>query len=127
MFAFEWGLNFYFLQMVIFTTLFERCPTLWKSTLKMTTLFRRCLTTLKIKSTLKWAKLMDVAQPCKFQRWGTQCCLNVDLTLCDVATSYQPKNNVETTLKCLLMISYLGDRIRQNKKQLGYFCVRISS
>ena len=29
----------------------------------------------------------------------------VDLTLCDVATSYQPKNNVEPTLKCLL-----GDR-----------------
>ena len=30
--------------MVIFATLFRRCPTLWKSTLKMTTLFRRCLT-----------------------------------------------------------------------------------
>ena len=27
---------------------------------------------------------------------------NVDLTLCDVATSYQPKTNVEPTFKCLL-------------------------
>ena len=31
-----------------------------------------------------------------------QRCFNVDLTLCDVAPSYQPKNNVEPTLKCLL-------------------------
>ena len=29
---------------------------------------------------------------------------NVDLTLCNVATSYQPKNNVEPTSKCLLGI-----------------------
>ena len=28
--------------------------------------------------------------------------VNFNLTLCDVATSYQPKNNVEPTLKCLL-------------------------
>ena len=27
---------------------------------------------------------------------------NVDMTLCDAATSYQPKNNVELTFKCLL-------------------------
>ena len=45
-----------FFQMVIFATLFRRCSTLWKSTLKMTlfrrcpTLFRRCLT---FNSTLK--------------------------------------------------------------------------
>ena len=44
----------------------------------------------------------DVVQRCKFQRWRTQRDFNVDLTLCDVAMSYQPKNNVETTLKCLL-------------------------
>ena len=31
-----------FFQMVIFATLFRRCPTLWKSTLKLTTLFQRC-------------------------------------------------------------------------------------
>ena len=29
---------------------------------------------------------------------------NVDLTLCNVATSYQLKDNVEPTLKCLLGI-----------------------
>ena len=38
----------------------------------------------------------------KFQRWRAQRCFNVDLTLCNVATSYEPRNNVETTLKCLL-------------------------
>ena len=31
-----------------------------------------------------------------------QRCFNVDLALCDVAISYQPKSNVEPTLKCLL-------------------------
>ena len=41
---FNWGLIC--IQMVIFATLFRRCPTLEKSTLKMTTLFRRCLTLL---------------------------------------------------------------------------------
>ena len=35
----------------------------------------------------------------------TQRCFNVDLTLYDVATSYQPKNNIEPTLKFLLGIS----------------------
>ena len=40
---FVWGL-FFFFQKVIFTTLFQRCPTLWKSTLKMTMLFRSCIT-----------------------------------------------------------------------------------
>ena len=44
----------------------------------------------------------NVFQRCKFQRWRAQRCFNVDLTLCDVATSYQPKNNVEPTSKCLL-------------------------
>ena len=38
-------------QMVIFTMLFWRCPTLWKSMLKMITLFWRCLTLFK--STVK--------------------------------------------------------------------------
>ena len=43
-----------------------------------------------------------VAERCKFQFWRTQRCFNVALTLCDVATSYQPKSKVEPTLKCLL-------------------------
>ena len=30
----------------------------------------------------------------------------MDLTLLDVATTYQPKNNVETKLKCLLGAYY---------------------
>ena len=40
------------------TTLFRRCPTLWKLTLKMTTLFRRCLTLFN--STLKYTTLLNV-------------------------------------------------------------------
>ena len=76
----------HFFQMVIFATLFRRCPRLWKSTLKMTTLFPRCLTLFS--STLKNTTLL---QRCS-------------MTLCDVATSYQPKNNVEPRLKCLLGI-----------------------
>ena len=42
---------FFFFQMVLFAKLFRRCPTLWKSTLKMTKLFQRCLTLFN--STLK--------------------------------------------------------------------------
>ena len=50
----------------------------------------------------KTQSCFNVVLRCKFQRWLTQRCFNVDLTLYDVATSYQPKNNVEATLKCLL-------------------------
>ena len=98
----------YFFQMVIFATLVRRCPTLWKSTLNMTTLFRRCLTL----SVQRWKtqRCFNVVLHCKFQRWHTKRCFNVDLTLCDVATSYQPKNNVEPTLKCLLgkLLLFIG-------------------
>ena len=61
-------------------TVFRRCLMLFISTLKYTTLIRRC----------------------KFQRWNTQRCFNVDLALSHVPTLYQPKDNSETTLKCLL-------------------------
>ena len=64
----------HFFQMVIFATLFRR----------------------------KTQRCFNVVLRCKFQRWHTQRCFNIDLTLCDVATSYQPKNSVEPTLKCLL-------------------------
>ena len=76
LFVFKSRLNFYFLQMVIFATLFQRCPTLLKSTLKMTTLFWRCLT--MFKSTLKWTTLIRVCSTLEistltyttlFQRW----------------------------------------------------------
>ena len=91
----------YFFQMVIFETLFRRCPTLWKSTLKMATLFQHCLMLFNLM--LNYTTLFfNVVKRCKFQRWCTQRCLNVDLTFCDVATSYQPKTNVEPTLKYLL-------------------------
>ena len=36
---FSWGLFFEFLEIVLFTMLFWRYPTLWKSTLKVTTFF----------------------------------------------------------------------------------------
>ena len=53
---FEWRFNFFF-EMVISATLFWCCPTVWKSTLKMTTLFRRCLTWFN--STLKYTTLFQ--------------------------------------------------------------------
>ena len=75
----------------------EDFETLWKSSLKMITLFRRCSIQLwNIKCGF------NVVERCKFQHWRTQHCFNIDLMLCNVATSYQPKNNVEPTLKCLL-------------------------
>ena len=47
-------------------------------------------------------RCFNVVECCEFQRWRTQRCFNIDLTLWDVATSYQPKSNVEPTSKCLL-------------------------
>ena len=55
--VFELRLNFFF-QMVIFATLFRRCPRLWKSTLKMITLFLRGLTLFN--STLKKTTLFQL-------------------------------------------------------------------
>ena len=72
-------------------------PTLWKSTLKMTTLFRRCLTLLN--STLKNSVVSTLFNVVNFNADVHNV---VSLTLYDVGTSYQPKNNVEATLKCLL-------------------------
>ena len=46
-----------FFQMVIFAKLFRRCPTLWKSTLKMRKLFGHCPTLFN--STLKYATLLQ--------------------------------------------------------------------
>ena len=47
-------------------------------------------------------RCFKVVQCCKFQLCCTQRYFNVDLTLCYVAMSYQSKNNVDPTLKCLL-------------------------
>ena len=57
------------------------------------------------------SKLSNVVQFYVEKR--TQRCLNVDLTLCKVATSYQSKNNVEPTLKCLLGQLY-GKYVKDN-------------
>ena len=99
------GFFFFFFQMVIFATLFWCCPMLWKSALKIRALFRRCLTLFIL--TLKYTTLFQRCWTFKFDRWRAQRCFNVDLTLCDVVTSYQPKSNVEPTLKCLLGIFFL--------------------
>ena len=39
--------------------------------------------------------LFDVVPRCKFQRWNTQHCINVDLTFSQVTTSRERWNNVE--------------------------------
>ena len=46
----------FFLETVIFTTLFQRLPTFWNSTLKMTALIQRCLTLFIL--TLKYTALI---------------------------------------------------------------------
>ena len=82
-----------FLEAVIFTTLFNL-------TLKMWTLFRHCLTLLCQRwNTQRW---LNIVRRYVFQRWNTQRCFNFNLTLSHVATFHQPKDNIETMLKCLL-------------------------
>ena len=85
-----------FFQMVIFATLFRRCPTLFSSVWNTHCCF-------------------NVVERCKLQRWRTQRCFNLDLTLCGVATSYQPNNNVEPTLKCLLGKIWRHDNDREDQ------------
>ena len=81
-----------FLPMITFITLFRCCPTFWKSAL-----IPHCFNQYRNRQ-----RLLDVAHGCKFQRWHTQRYFNVDLTLFDVATSYQTNNNVKRTFKYLL-------------------------
>ena len=79
----------------------QRCENLhWK--------WQRCLEVVWCCSNQRWngMRRFDVVQRCKFQRWHAQHCFNVGLTLCDVTTSYQHKNNLETKLKCLLGYVY---------------------
>ena len=84
--VFNLKLFFFFrLDRVIFTTLFPCWPTFWNTKLKSTTLFRCCLTL--ITSMLKYTTL--------FQRW---------FEVAHVTTSFQQKDNAETTLKRLLGI-----------------------
>ena len=91
---------FIFLEIVIFTTLLrlaQHCKTRrWK--------WQGCIDVVQLCSYQLWNTQcwFDVVWRCKFQSWNTQRCFNVDLTLSHVATSYQPKDNVETILKCLL-------------------------
>ena len=81
-----WDLVFTYLQIVIFTRLFSRSPTLWNSMLKVTILFRRWLTLLI--STLKLDDNVDsllFPRRCKFQRWHTQ-----SWNMCWVASLIRP-------------------------------------
>ena len=66
--------------------------------------WQRCFDIVQRCSFQRWKtqRCINVVQCCKFQGWRTQRCFNVDLTLCDVAMSYQPKKNAEPTLKYLL-------------------------
>ena len=87
-----------FLEVFIFATLFWRWSKLWNSALKMAMLFRRCLTLFI--STLKYTTLFqrwfDVVLRHKFYRKAQFPHIFERIAM------YQPNDNVETTLKCLL-------------------------
>ena len=86
--------------MVIFATLFRRCPTLQKIDVEnnnaVSTLSNVVQFNVEIHNVV--STLLNVVN----FNVDVQRCFNVDLALCDVAISYQPKSNVEPTLKCLL-------------------------
>ena len=96
-FVFELRLNFFFKW-----SYSQRCENRrWK--------WQRCFDVVLRCLIQRWKtqRCFNVVLRCKIQRWRTQRCFNVDLTLCDVATSYQPKKqHVEPTLKCLLGIFF---------------------
>ena len=82
----------------------------------MTTLFRCFLTlfisTFKHRTFIQCCSTLFIPTPVNTQR-----CFNVDFTLSHVTTCYQPKDNVETTLKCLL--SELSQSV--NNKNIIHF------
>ena len=65
---------------------------------------QRCFDVAQRCSIQRWntQRCFSTVERCKFQRWRIQRCFNIDMTLCSIAVSYQPKNNVEPTLKCVL-------------------------
>ena len=93
----NWGLIFFFKW-----SYSQRCENRrWK--------WQRCFDVVLRCSIQRWKtqRCFNVVLRCKIQRWRTQRCFNVDLTLCDVAKSYQlKKQHVEPTLKCLLGIFF---------------------
>ena len=92
---------FNFLLMVIFT---QDIFSTWTSVVQLDVQNINVVSTLYyiVNITLNRRGWFDVVPRCKFQGWHKQRCYNVDLTLSNVATSYQPNNNAETTLKSLL-------------------------
>ena len=75
-----WNDFFFFLETVIFTTLFRHLLTFWNSTLKMTMLLQRCITLFW--STLKYTALI-------------RRCLTLSYVATFVSTKTQRWNNVE--------------------------------
>ena len=63
----------------------------------------------------------DFVQRCKFQLWHTQRCFNVDLTLLDVANSYQPKKHCNVCWARSLVHKKKFSLIWQVVFKLGYF------
>ena len=111
-FAFESWLNFFFKWSYL-----QRCFDVAQRCENRRWKWQRSFDVVQLCSIQRWKvqRCFTVVQCCKFHRWRTQRCFNVDLTLCDVATSYQPKNNVEPRLKCLLSKFQILFSIRNEK------------
>ena len=105
-----------FFQMIIFATLFRRCPTLWKPRLKMATLFRRCVTLFN--AMLKYTTLLNVLN------YNDAVCNVVSTLLWRIATPWS-NINLKTTLKrrwnvsceILLFLLYILQMLTQLKRK----------
>ena len=94
-FAFEWRLNFFWNGYIC--NVVSTLPNVLKIDVENDNVVSTLSNVVQFN-----VEVHNVMERCNFQRWRTQRFFNVDLTLCYVATSYQPKSNVEPTSKCLL-------------------------
>ena len=100
--------------MVIFATLFQRCRTLWKLTLKMTTLFRRCLTLFN--SMLKYTTLLNLVN----YNFDVH---NVVSTLIWHCAMSRRHINLKTTLSWCWSVCWVHFSIKKGRAPVSMHCL----